>query len=76
MSERETVSFTLSKETITKLDKYAKALGMPRSRFLEWLLEMAYGKIEPNMGSLLEVFKETLALRKKALKNMEKEIKT
>jgi hypothetical protein len=63
------VSFTLSPKTLEKLDKYAKMLGVNRSALLEWLLELAYGRLEPNINGLLDTFKEVSDLRKKVVEN-------
>lgn len=37
-SEKETISFYLSKSLIKDLDKAARSVGKNRSEFLEWLL--------------------------------------
>ena len=74
MSEKIPVSFSLTKDTMEKLDKYAVMLGMNRSQFLEWLIDFAYGKMEPNITGLVGAFKDVLEMRKKVM-DREKEIK-
>ena len=67
MSEKIPVSFSLTKETMEKLDRYAELLRMNRSQFLEWLLEFAYGRMEPNTAGIVDAFKEVVTMRKKVL---------
>jgi Ribbon-helix-helix protein, copG family. len=66
--EKTNVSFYISKKTIEKLDKYAVLLGLPsRSAFLEWLIEYAYGRLEPNIMGLIGAFKDVVTMRKKVM---------
>jgi Ribbon-helix-helix protein, copG family. len=66
--EKTNVSFYISKKTTEKLDRYAKLLGLPsRSAFLEWLIEYAYGRLEPNLNGLIGAFKDITDMRKRVV---------
>jgi len=64
-SEKEVISFYLSKSLTKELDKCAASMGMNRSVFLEWLLSKALPSI-PVVARLMEdVFKSGLNAEKK-----------
>lgn len=56
-SEKETISFYLSKDLVKELDKYAKTVHMNRSNFLEWLLTKALPLVKPVAKAMEDAFK-------------------
>lgn len=55
------ISFTLSEESIEKLDKTSKALGMNRSELIELMIEKGFNfsdEVESTLKNILELQKK------------------
>jgi len=62
------VSFSLSEESVKKIDKTAKALGMTRSELIEFLVSKGFHFPEEVMSSLNEISKLQEETKKKIVK--------
>lgn len=62
------VSFALSEESIEKIDKTSKALGMSRSELIEFLVNKGFQFPEEVMASLNEISKLQEETRKRIVK--------
>jgi Ribbon-helix-helix protein, copG family. len=63
-----TVSFTLSEDLAKQLDKRAKAFGMNRSAFMEWLMSNVLPLVPLADELITETFKAGLRVRMEQLK--------
>jgi metal-responsive CopG/Arc/MetJ family transcriptional regulator len=60
-SAKKIISFTLSEESIEKLDKTSKALGMNRSKLIELMLEKGFtfsDEVENTLRNISRLQKE------------------
>lgn len=62
------VSFALSEESIEKIDKTSKALGMSRSELIEFLVNKGFQFPEEVMANLNEISKLQEETRKRIVK--------
>lgn len=62
------VSFALSEDSIEKIDKTSKALGMSRSELIEFLVNKGFQFPEDVMASLNEISKLQEETRKRIVK--------
>jgi len=61
-SAKKIISFTLSEESIEKLDKTSKALGMNRSELIELMLKKGFtfsDEVEDTLRNISRLQKET-----------------
>jgi VIT1/CCC1 family predicted Fe2+/Mn2+ transporter len=62
MSLKKVISFTLSEENISKIDKTSKALGMNRSELIELIMEKGFTfseEVETKLGDITKLQEET-----------------
>ncbi|MEM3731822.1 MAG: ribbon-helix-helix protein, CopG family [Candidatus Bathyarchaeia archaeon] len=62
------MSFALSEDSIEKIDKTSKALGMSRSELIEFLVNKGFQFPEDVMASLNEISKLQEETRKRIVK--------
>ena len=61
MSLKKVISFTLSEENISKIDKTSKALGMNRSELIELIMEKGFTftqEVETTLGDISKLQEE------------------
>ena len=62
------VSLALSNESVKKIDKASKALGMSRSEFIEFLINKGFQFPEEVMSSISEISRLQEEAKKKIVK--------
>jgi hypothetical protein len=66
------ISFTLSEQSIEKVDKTSKALGMNRSELIEFMLDKGFNFSEEVTSTLSDISK----MQEQAKKKIEGDVKT